>query len=97
MSLPAQSDRIGFEALAARLEDIFVAEGVAPWIAAVLARNCAACERDGSHSHGVFRIPGYRSTLRSGWVDGSAEPGRNGIAALISTRCAAGDAARSSA
>jgi delta1-piperideine-2-carboxylate reductase len=65
---------IPFEALAARLEAILSEAGAAPWIAALLARNCAGCERDGSHSHGVFRVPGYRAALQSGAVDGRAEP-----------------------
>jgi LDH2 family malate/lactate/ureidoglycolate dehydrogenase len=33
-------------------------------VARVLAQNCAGAERDGAHSHGVFRIPGYVSTLQ---------------------------------
>ena len=32
-------------------------------------------ERDGSHSHGLFRIPGYIASLRSGKVKGNANPG----------------------
>lgn len=40
----------------------------------VLAENCAMSERDGSLSHGVFRLGGYFSSLASGWVDGRAEP-----------------------
>ncbi|MFW6024546.1 MAG: Ldh family oxidoreductase, partial [Dichotomicrobium sp.] len=31
-------------------------------------------ERDGALSHGIFRVDGYISTLKSGWVDGQAEP-----------------------
>ena len=31
-------------------------------------------ERDGSHSHGLFRIPGYVASLRSGKVKGDADP-----------------------
>lgn len=31
-------------------------------------------ERDGSHSHGLFRIPGYVASLRSGKVKGNANP-----------------------
>ena len=31
-------------------------------------------ERDGSHSHGLFRIPGYVASLRSGKVNGNADP-----------------------
>ena len=34
----------------------------------------ARAERDGSHSHGLFRIPGYVASLRSGKVNGDADP-----------------------
>jgi len=63
-----------FAELTALLERIFVRHGVSPSNARLLAENCAACERDGSHSHGIFRIPGYVSSLNSGWVDGAAIP-----------------------
>ena len=39
-----------------------------------VARNIAAAERDGSQSHGLFRLPGYVAALRSGKVNGSANP-----------------------
>lgn len=65
--------RISYEELARRLEEIFIEEGVLQSAAEILARNCAMCERDGSHSHGVFRVSGYRNSLRSGWVDGRAQ------------------------
>lgn len=65
---------IGFEALVALLHGLFVKHGTSPEVAAILARNCASAERDGAHSHGIFRIPGYLSTLASGWVDGQAVP-----------------------
>jgi delta1-piperideine-2-carboxylate reductase len=70
----AQTVTLSFEALVDLLERIFTRHGVAPAGAAILARNCAGCERDGSHSHGIFRIPGYVSSLASGWVDGAAVP-----------------------
>jgi delta1-piperideine-2-carboxylate reductase len=63
-----------FEALVALLDAIFQKHGVSPRTAAILAFNCAACERDGSLSHGIFRMPGYVSSLKSRWVDGRAEP-----------------------
>jgi hypothetical protein len=53
---------------------VFVKHGTSPEVAAILAHNCASAERDGAHSHGIFRIPGYLSTLASGWVDGKAVP-----------------------
>ena len=39
-----------------------------------LADIISRAERDGSHSHGLFRIPGYVKALRSGKVDGKAKP-----------------------
>ncbi len=56
------------------LAAIFIRHGTSPEVAGMLARNCAAAERDGAESHGLFRMPGYVSTLRSGWVDGCAVP-----------------------
>lgn len=38
------------------------------------ARTITAAERDGAVSHGLFRLPGYVSSLRSGKVNGSARP-----------------------
>lgn len=69
-----QQTRISFAELQALLSRIFERHGVAPEVAAMLADNCASAERDGSVSHGVFRIPGYLSSLASGWVDGKAVP-----------------------
>ncbi len=65
---------IGFTELVALLHQVFVRHGTSPQVAAILARNCATAERDGAHSHGIFRIPGYVSTLTSGWVNGKAVP-----------------------
>ena len=74
-----------------------------------LVRTVVAAERDGSHSHGLFRVPGYIASLRSGKVDGNASPeirlttpaiiavdGRNGFAPLALERGigALADAAR---
>ncbi len=42
--------------------------------AAALADIVFRAERDGSHSHGLFRVPGYIKALRSGKVDGKAKP-----------------------
>ncbi|MFJ4375411.1 Ldh family oxidoreductase [Pseudomonas japonica] len=72
MSAPAR--QIPFAELVNLLQRIFVRHGCSETVAAVLASNCASAQRDGAHSHGVFRIPGYVSTLASGWVAGQAEP-----------------------
>ncbi|MBL0373951.1 Ldh family oxidoreductase [Rhizobium sp. KVB221] len=55
------------------LTRIFIRNGVSRDSAGILAANCAWCERDGSLSHGIFRMPGYVATLKSGWVDGCAK------------------------
>ena len=77
--------------------------------AAIVAGVVVAAERDGTVSHGLFRMPGYLATLRSRWVDGHAVPtvtqvaptllladGRNGFAqvALAAARDRLADMAR---
>jgi delta1-piperideine-2-carboxylate reductase len=39
-----------------------------------LVRTIVTAERDGSQSHGLFRVPGYVASLRSGKVNGKASP-----------------------
>lgn len=70
-----------FKELEVLLKRIFQRHGCSPKVAAVLAGNCASAQRDGADSHGVFRIPGYVSTLASGWVDAQAEPKVEDLAA----------------
>jgi delta1-piperideine-2-carboxylate reductase len=65
---------VAFDELVDTLQAVFLRAGTSPAVAEILSRNCASAERDGSLSHGLFRIPGYLSTLASGWVDGRAEP-----------------------
>ena len=66
--------RLSLSDLTALLTRIFERHGCSPEVAAILAANCASAQRDGADSHGVFRMPGYVSTLKSGWVDGRAVP-----------------------
>ena len=42
--------------------------------AAAAARTISTAERDGAVSHGLFRLPGYIKSLRSGKVNGKAQP-----------------------
>ncbi|SPD81857.1 lactate dehydrogenase [Pseudomonas syringae] len=65
---------VSYQQLTDLLRRIFLAHGTSPEVADVLAENCASAQRDGSHSHGIFRMPGYISSLNSGWVDGKAVP-----------------------
>jgi len=69
-----ETQNISFPELVELLRQVFLRNGTSPEVASVLAENCASAERDGSHSHGIFRIPGYLSSLASGWVDGKAVP-----------------------
>lgn len=70
---PVQS-RIAYDELVAVIARHLLAAGASEAIADTLARNCAACERDGALSHGVFRVPGYLDSIRSGWADARATP-----------------------
>ncbi|MGB7183927.1 MAG: Ldh family oxidoreductase [Burkholderiaceae bacterium] len=77
--------------------------------ARAVARTVMTAERDGSVSHGLFRLPGYVASLKSGKVNGAADPrpefstevvlrchGQNGFAPLAHARCLGplGEAAR---
>jgi delta1-piperideine-2-carboxylate reductase len=66
--------KIPFAELQQLLAQIFLRHGTSQAVAEVLAHNCASAQRDGAHSHGVFRIAGYLSSLASGWVNGQALP-----------------------
>lgn len=54
--------------------DTMMANGCDKANAGALADIVTRAERDGSHSHGLFRVPGYVKALRSGKVDGKAKP-----------------------
>ena len=72
--------RVSYEELAALLATIFRKHGCADNVARILADNMAAAERDGAHSHGVFRVAGNLGSLDSGWVDGKTVPALEDIA-----------------
>jgi delta1-piperideine-2-carboxylate reductase len=69
-------------------------------MANIVADTVTRAERDGSHSHGLFRIPGYVASLKSGKVNANANPkvenitpvmircdADNGYAPLAHSRC----------
>jgi len=87
---PSDTVRLPHADLVALLTGLLVRHGCSASVAAVLADNCAAAQRDGAHSHGVFRVPGYVSTLASGWVDGTARPVVSDVAAGLLKVDAAG-------
>jgi delta1-piperideine-2-carboxylate reductase len=53
---------------------VFAANGMSRENGRIVAAVVAAAERDGARSHGLFRMPGYIGTLRSGWVNGRSVP-----------------------
>src|ERR1700738_1516465 len=53
---------------------VFRRHGVSAENAGPVAETVVAAERDGAASHGLLRLPGYVSTLKSGWVDGGTVP-----------------------
>jgi len=65
---------ISFDDLCHLIKKVLIKAGVAATTAEILGHNCASCERDGTKSHGVFRVAGYLSSLKCDWVDGKAEP-----------------------
>jgi delta1-piperideine-2-carboxylate reductase len=65
---------VAVDELAHLVERILTRHGMSEQNASVVARTCLAAERDGASGHGLFRVAGYVSTLKSGWVDGKAIP-----------------------
>ena len=55
-------------------KNVMLANGCDAANTEALADIICRAERDGSHSHGLFRVPGYVKALRSGKVDGKAKP-----------------------
>ena len=63
-----------YEELLARIIDVLVRNGFAPEVATPIAHTVASCERDGTRSHGVLRLPGYVEAVATGWADGRVLP-----------------------
>ncbi len=84
------------------VREALVAAGADFENAGAVAETVVAAERDGAQAHGLFRVPGYVAGLRSGKVNGKANPlpqraggtvvrcdGENGYAPLALKRCVA--------
>lgn len=65
---------LGFETVVAAAETALTANGYHAAAASILARNCVSAQRDGSTSHGLFRIRDYVATIKSGYVNGNPSP-----------------------
>jgi delta1-piperideine-2-carboxylate reductase len=66
--------RVAYDELVRLLKAMFLKHACSDHVATLLAENMAGAERDGAHSHGIFRIKGNLGSLDSGWVDGKALP-----------------------
>jgi delta1-piperideine-2-carboxylate reductase len=53
------------------VRNVLIAKGVDNVSAGAVAGSIVAAERDGTYSHGLARLPGFLSSLASGWVAGS--------------------------
>ena len=54
--------------------EVLIANGMSEANAMVIADVVTQAEADGTHSHGLFRMPGYVTSMRSGRMDGKAVP-----------------------
>lgn len=66
--------RLTLEEIGELARRAFAANGCDQANTRALVRTIVAAERDGALSHGLFRVPGYVASLRSGKVDGAASP-----------------------
>jgi len=60
--------RFSYDEVVAMAAHVLRAEGVPDEDARRLATVVALAERDGTHSHGLARLPDYVASLRAGWV-----------------------------
>lgn len=65
---------IQYDALRALVTAIFLAAGVPPDIADVVAQSLADSNLKGVDSHGVLQVPQYLSQIESGWIQPTARP-----------------------
>lgn len=69
-----QSVTMTLDEVLALARDCLSANGSDDSNANAIAATIMAAERDGAASHGLFRLPGYVASLRSGKVNGAARP-----------------------
>lgn len=65
---------VGLGALGELVERVLVRHGCDAANAGAIAGNMVAAERDGSASHGVFRLPAHVRSLGNGKANGRADP-----------------------
>jgi delta1-piperideine-2-carboxylate reductase len=71
---PTAPLRVPEPELVARVVDALVRNGFDAQVAAPVASTIVACERDGTPSHGLLRLPGYIEAVHTGYADGRVLP-----------------------
>lgn len=66
--------KISLEELRDLAERVLARHGADAENARAIAANMVGAERDGAHSHGIFRLPGHVNSLRTGKANGAAKP-----------------------
>ena len=66
--------RLTLDEVNALAVEVLTANNVSEDHARAIADTVTAAERDGCKSHGLFRLPGYVKSVRSGKVTPDAEP-----------------------
>lgn len=72
-----------FDEVVVLAAECLMANGADADNAGAVGRTIAKAERDGSASHGFFRLPGYVASLKSGKVNGAARPRIERIASSV--------------
>jgi len=65
---------LSLDELRSLIRNCLIANGCDEANADAITDNMSSAEASGSASHGIFRLPGYVASLRSGKVDGKADP-----------------------
>lgn len=71
---PMSTEALSLEAIGDLATRVFSKHGCDAANTRALVRTVVTAEQDGSLSHGLFRLPGYIASLRSGKVNGKANP-----------------------
>ena len=66
--------KLSLDEVAKLARSCLAAHGCEAANAQAVADTITQAERDGCHSHGLMRLPGYVAALDSGKVDGRAQP-----------------------
>ncbi len=75
--------RLSIDEIHALCMRVMLANGCDSENAAAVADTVSSAERDHCHSHGLFRLPGYVASLRSGKVNGKARPSVTRLAPAV--------------